>query len=460
MLSYPIKTLTWLCFSGGMLVFHMALADETIPLEKMSLEQLRAESVKLKKELLRQERQLAAYKKAMDRALQSQQKRIDAMQSQINRQASPSAGKTAQGEPHMQVTPQTQQTISQVQQVHPQVQQTTPRAQQVVTQAQQVQQAVPHTVGPAPDKPKELNQSQIAQIFDQPGVLTPKGQFVFEPSLQYSYYSTNQVSIVGYSMIPALVIGEINVSNVNSSILIGTATGRYGVTNRLEVEADVPYVVRSDSTLTRPLTGTGNNELFGANGHSLGDIQFAARYQLNDGGEEKPYYIGTLRVKTATGIGPFDVNIDPTTNLETTTPTGSGFYTIEPGMTIIYPSDPAVFFGSLNYMWNVKRNIDRTLGGVYYGTVDPGDAVEFNFGMGFALNEKSAFSLGYDHIVVGRDMVNGAVAPLSQVTQLATLLVGYSYRISDKTTINLSLGAGLTQATPGVQLTLRVPMNL
>jgi hypothetical protein len=305
-----------------------------------------------------------------------------------------------------------------------------------------------------------LNQSQIAQIFDQPGVLTPKGQFVFEPSLQYSYYSTNQVSIVGYSIIPALVIGAINVSSVNSSILIGTATGRYGVTNRLEVEADVPYVVRSDSTLTRPLAGTGNNEIFGAHGHSLGDVQFAARYQLNDGGEEKPYYIGTLRVKTATGIGPFDVSIDPTTNLETTTPTGSGFYTIEPGVTVIYPSDPAVFFGSLNYMWNVKRNIDRTVGGVYYGAVDPGDAVEFNFGMGFALNEKAAFSLGYDHIVVGRDMVNGSVAPLSQVTQLATLLLGYSYRISPKTTINLSLGAGLTQATPGVQLTLRVPMDL
>ncbi len=429
------------------MVFHPVHADEAIPLEKMSLDQLRAESAKLKKELREQERQLAAYKKAMDKALKAQQQRINAMQSQMNRQMNPPTDKTAQAE---SAVPPAKQAPSPVPQ----------KASQAQVETSKAQQAAPHAVGVAPDKPKELNQSQIAQIFDQPGVLTPKGHLVFEPSLQYSYYSTNQVSIVGYSIIPALVIGAINVSNVNSSILIGTATARYGVTNRLEVEADVPYVVRSDSTLTRPLAGTGNNEVFGAHGHSLGDIQFAARYQLNDGGEEKPYYIGTLRVKTATGIGPFDVGIDPATNLETTTPTGSGFYTIEPGMTVIYPSDPAVFFGSLNYMWNVKRNIDRYVGTQYYGTVNPGDAVEFNFGMGFALNEKAAFSLGYDHIVVGRDMVNGAVAPMSQVTQLATLLLGYSYRISDKTTINLSVGAGLTQATPGVQLTLRVPMDL
>ncbi len=448
MFSHRTKALTWVCFSGVMIAVIPAYADETTPVEKMSLEQLRAESIKLKKALQEQERQLAAYKKAMDHALQAQQQRIDEMQSQIAQPVNPV-------KPAAQSAVITQQPSS----ISPaaKVQQAASQAQAETSQAQQT---APHTVGVAPDKPKELNQSQIAQIFDQPGVLTPKGHLVFEPSLQYSYYSTNQVSIVGYSIIPALVIGAINVSNVNSSILIGTATARYGVTNRFEVEADVPYVVRADSTQTRQLANTGIDSVFGAHGHSLGDIQFAARYQLNDGGEEKPYYIGTLRIKTATGIGPFDVSINPATNLETTTPTGSGFYTIEPGMTVIYPSDPAVFFGSLNYLWNIKRNVNRDIGGVNYGTVDPGDAVEFNFGMGFALNEKAAFSLGYDHIVVGRDMVNGAVAPLSQVTQLATLLLGYSYRINDKTTVNLSLGAGLTQATPGVQLTLRVPMDL
>ena len=33
----------------------------------------------------------------------------------------------------------------------------------------------------------------------------------------------------------------------------------------------------------------------------------------------------------------------------------------------------------------------------------PGGIFGFNFGMGLGLNEKSSFSIGYDHASVGRD---------------------------------------------------------
>ena len=44
-------------------------------------------------------------------------------------------------------------------------------------------------------------------------------------------------------------------------------------------------------------------------------------------------------------------------------------------------------------------------------------------------------------------------------TQLASLLLGYSYRYSDKTTLNVTVGAGLTRDTPDLTLTVRVPMS-
>ena len=44
-------------------------------------------------------------------------------------------------------------------------------------------------------------------------------------------------------------------------------------------------------------------------------------------------------------------------------------------------------------------------------------------------------------------------------TQLASLLLGYSYRLTDRTNVNVWVGAGLTRDTPDLSLTVRVPMS-
>jgi hypothetical protein len=56
-------------------------------------------------------------------------------------------------------------------------------------------------------------------------------------------------------------------------------------------------------------------------------------------------------------------------------------------------------------------------------------------------------------------VVNGGVASGSVRTQLATLLLGYSYRFNPSTTLNVSVGAGLTRDTPDVSLTVRLPVT-
>ncbi len=295
---------------------------------------------------------------------------------------------------------------------------------------------------------------QVAQIFEQPGVLTPHGRLVLEPSLEYSYSTSNRVALIGYTIIPAITIGLIDIREVNRSAWIGALTARYGLTNHLELEARVPYVYRSDDTLTRPIgTGAAQDSVFTADSSDLGDVELTARYQINDGGAGSPYYIASLRAKSRTGTGPFEVPRDPETSLETQLATGSGFWGIEPGITLLYPSDPAVFFGSARYLWNIERDV-----GGDFGTIDPGDAVTLNLGMGLALNEQASFSIGYEHSVIGKDKQNGQTTPTSMTTQLGTLLLGYSFRVGDRTNASLSIGAGLTEATPDVQLTLRAPV--
>jgi hypothetical protein len=136
---------------------------------------------------------------------------------------------------------------------------------------------------------------------------------------------------------------------------------------------------------------------------------------------------------------------------------------VQPSLTFLLPSDPAVFFGGLSYTYSVERsNVSRTvLNGQteLLGDIKAGDVFGMNLGMGLGINERSSFSLGMELYSVGRTKQNGQYVLGSVRTQLASLLLGYSYRYSDRTTLNVSVGAGLTRDTPDLQLTVRVPMS-
>jgi hypothetical protein len=325
-------------------------------------------------------------------------------------------------------------------------------------------------VGRAPaknDRPPE-----VAPIFDQPGVLTPRNRLVIEPSYQFGYSSSDRVALVGYTVIPAILIGLIDVRQVRTTTQTASLAMRYGLTNRLELELRIPYAQSHTDTTSREIfTGTAEDNVFGAGGHGLGDVEATARYQLNDGGADSPYYVGWLRFKSRTGRDPFEVVTDCVTRcvqnttgtgLPLQTPTGSGFYSLQPGMTWLFPSDPVVFFGNLSYLHNFARhNVSRTVlngGKEPLGTIQVGDIVDASIGMGLALNEKASISIGYDQGFVGLTRQNGKTVAGSARTVLGTLLLGGSYRVSDKRTINFSLGVGVTRDTPDATVTVRVPM--
>ncbi|MCT7307608.1 transporter [Ralstonia wenshanensis] len=319
-----------------------------------------------------------------------------------------------------------------------------------------------------PDRPP-----RIAQIFDEPSALTPPGKVVVEPSLQMAYSSSDRVALVGYTIIPALLIGLIDVRQVKTTTLTGTVALRYGLARRWELEARVPYVYSASDTVSRELfTGTATDNAFSSHGRGIGDVELTARYQINAGGVDKPFYIGWLRFKTRTGKDPFEVTTDCVTRCVSNTtgtglplqqPTGSGFFAVQPGLTWLFPTDPAVFFGSISYLHNFERK-DVSLNLVdgsqqFLGNVKAGDIIGLNFGMGLALNEKASFSIGYDQSIIAPTKQNGQRVPGSVRTILGTLLVGYSYRLSPKMSLNLSVGAGLTRDTPDLTVTLRLPIQ-
>ncbi|WP_426172203.1 acetate kinase [Pseudoduganella sp. R-34] len=347
------------------------------------------------------------------------------------------------------------------------------------TEQSQPQPNVPPPAQPAlavgqPPK-RDSKPPEVAPIFESPGVLTGRGKLVLEPAFQFGYSSSNRVALVGYTIIPALLIGLIDVREVKRNTSTATLSGRYGLSNRTELELRLPYIYRSDSTVSREVfTGSAVEKVFDVSGRALGDVELSLRHQLNDGGAEKPYYVAGLRFKTRTGRDPFEVVTDCVrrcigenatgTGLPLALPTGSGFYALQPSLTWLYPTDPAVLFGSVSYLHNFQRkNLSRlVLDGERepLGTVKPGAVIGFNFGVGLALNEKASLSFGCDHSSIARTRQNGVPAPGSVRTQLGTLLVGFSYRLNPKQTVNVSVGAGLTRDTPDVSVMLRVPTSM
>ncbi len=304
-------------------------------------------------------------------------------------------------------------------------------------------------------KPKE-QPPKIAAVPQEGGVLLPAGQLVLEPTVEYSNSSALRVAVEGFTIIPALNIGSFEISDVDRDTITTALSARLGLGNRFELSGRVPYVYRSDTSSNRPIgTGSDASVLNDVSGDNIGDIEFTGSYQLNSGRNGWPFFIANARFKTRTGTDPFEVATNPNTGLQEELPTGSGFYAIQPSVTAIYPSDPVVLYGTLGYTYNVERDI-----GGEFGEIDPGDSVNTAFGMGFAVNEKVSFSLGFSHDVVFETEQNGQILPTSDILQVGQFSTGFAYKLNDRTNLNLSVATGLTEDAPDMRVTFRVPVRM
>jgi hypothetical protein len=231
------------------------------------------------------------------------------------------------------------------------------------------------------------------------------------------------------------------------------------LTNRLEVEARVPYVGRHDrvTTLAQRDQAVTQNKIL--EGQDIGDVEFAARYQINTGQDGLPIFVATSRVKPPTGTGPYDVDYDEF-GVATSLPTGSGFWGAEAGMTMLYPSDPAIIFGGITYLHNFPRDINRQVGGVFVGRVEPGDSIGASLGFGLSLNPRFSVSFGYSHNYIFETKSElGTTQQSSQPLQAGSLLMGWSFRLNDRITLNNSFEFGVTSDAPDMRVVVRAPFR-
>ncbi|SFR82430.1 Putative MetA-pathway of phenol degradation [Marinobacter daqiaonensis] len=324
------------------------------------------------------------------------------------------------------------------------------------------------TAGPDAREISENQATSVASITYDRGIVTSPGRLTLEPSISYAHSNSTVVAVEGYTVIPALLVGLINISEVQRDIFTGSLAMKYGFTSRFEAGVRVPYLIINEDLREREVfQGTPVDTIRESSGEGLGDVEVSARYQLNDGIGGWPYLIGSLRAKTPTGEGPYDVdqrvlfdsNNNPIGVELSERPTGSGFWSVEPGLSFIYPTDPAVLFGNLSYVWTIKEDKGWENG----LTVDPGDVIRFGFGMGFAFNERTSFSLGYDHSIIGDTDYERDISLLDtrfDRIHVGSLTFGLSHRLTSDTSLSTAVSVGVTDNAPNTEITLRLPVSL
>jgi hypothetical protein len=325
------------------------------------------------------------------------------------------------------------------------------------------------------EPPRDSDRAPTVAVLDQQGsVITRKGELIGEVGFDYTRSDRNRAIFRGITFPQAVLIGVFDINENRQDILSASAGIRYGLTKRLELGVRVPFLYRADTLITAPISGSTNNDAAreinsSTKGSGIGDIEVSARYQLNDGGRNRPFLIANLQASIPTGRDPFSLN--RVNGVATQSATGAGFWGITPGITAILPSEPAVLFGTVGYTFNLARNVDTFLPPVQIDRLNPGDQISFAAGIGFSFNERTSVNLCYSHgWVLGSQTIFRAVnqagaivgAPTqseSRDFQIGRLLVGVSHRFSRRLQVNWSIDAGLTEDAPDVRLALRVPVQ-
>lgn len=294
-------------------------------------------------------------------------------------------------------------------------------------------------------------------------------KFTLDAGLSYSYYDRRQLALSGFLALDAIFLGSINLDQTKASVGTFELSGRYGLTDRLSVEASLPYVYR-DSRFVSGGAGGASSVVSEVRMRSqgLGDASVAAYYQWVKESQRWPDIVTSLRIRAPTGRDPFGLKLvqpdedNNNLNIPEDLPTGSGVWAATVNVSALRTYDPVILFGNLGYTYNQPRDFDDispVAEQVSPARVALGNTVQLSGGLAIALNDRSAVSFSVASASTG---ATHTTAPGGRKRRVAgsssnatTFNVGASYVLPSGWTFNGQLAAGLTPDAPNFVFSLR-----
>ncbi len=196
-------------------------------------------------------------------------------------------------------------------------------------------------------------------------VLLAPGGSQFDYGLTYTYFEND---------FPAIVAPNVAVEGrLRQRLLMTPLELRVGLRERTQGFLSVPIGWANSEVALNGVDTFSNT--FG-----VGDVRLGLSHLLRDGCGYDPQVIGTLAMTTPTGSATFPNQLlTPGSNL------GEGFWALSGDLLFVHTLDPVVIYYGFGY----NHRFDRSFGATQ---VNPGEQFNYQFGLGFAVNDRVTLS--------------------------------------------------------------------
>ncbi|MDC8785031.1 transporter [Paucibacter sp. hw1] len=275
---------------------------------------------------------------------------------------------------------------------------------------------------------------------------------------QYSLIRKGALALtydMGYAYIGSQVINAkftdstltlFNIQNTRSHTLTNTISTDYGLMDNLTGNVTLPLVSKYSQS-----------DSFSGITNGIGDLSMGVRWQPLELSRDMPSLTTSATFRLATGRSPFK-----TINGQGLG-TGSGYNGLTLGANASKVMDPVAIFGSVSLTLGMAAShLNQTVGSATLVKMSPGPSLGFGMGFAYALSYKVSTTMSFQETISARShltMLDGTTNATATQTS-GVLSFGLGVRASPKTTMNVSVGVGLSPDSPSFTLGFNMPLNL
>ena len=307
---------------------------------------------------------------------------------------------------------------------------------------------------------ERVERERAIQSVQRSGVLLPQGKFDVEPSFTYSHTSRNFINVDGFSILPVLIIGNIQALRVERDVFQTQLALRYGILPNLQVDASVPWQSETDRYVTQSYQN--NVQLApkesGRHDQGIGDPQLGLSYQLLHEHGWVPDLIVQSTGRAPIGKSQFDIHSN------SQLAQGAGVWGVRNGITAIKTMDPIVLIFNTGYTYKFGRDltaqrITSTGTNVITTTYQPGGSIDNGVAVAIAMNPSFAINLGVLERYTFSTELTGVGTVQGSSLNEAQFRFGFAWAVTRNSVFNFTAAMGLTEDSPGLTITIAYPIK-